>query len=77
MESIVWPSTIFCIDSVIFIGGNDIFLELSGETTLSFQFDQEKKIMAFDWREVLTKVFFKDSILPTRLRDLNNMTRHS
>jgi hypothetical protein len=56
VQFIAWQPKMFWNDSIISIAGIDICLAASGETRLSFQFDPEEKIMAFDWRKVLTKI---------------------
>jgi hypothetical protein len=81
VQFIAWQPKMFWNDSIISIAGIDICLAASGETRLSFQFDPEEKIMAFDWRKVLTKISSKTltviQIGPSKACSLKQYAVHS
>jgi hypothetical protein len=42
---------------VLAIDDSSVYLAAGDEAKLSFGFDTERKVMAFDWRKVLTETF--------------------
>jgi hypothetical protein len=52
--------SLYSLNCTIAIDHRDIHLAAKDESELSFDFDLERNIMAFDWQKVLIEIFRED-----------------